>query len=119
MILAIVTYNLPRRATLEEARSVASARAPTYLNVPGLLRKNFCLSEDGKRAGGVYVWDSKARAEAFYTPEWRQLVTGLYGAAPEIVYMHSPVMVDNSTGRIVTDEIGTTSSSSAAAPPAR
>ena len=119
MILAIVTYNLTRPATLEEARSVASARAPTYLNVPGLLRKNFCLSEDGKRASGVYVWDSKARAEAFYTPEWRQLVTGMYGSAPEIVYLHSPVMVDNSAGRIVTDAEGPASRSSATAPPAR
>ncbi len=119
MFLAIVTYNLPRPATLEEARTVSLARAPTYLNVPGLLRKDFWLSEDGKRAGAVYVWDSKARAEAFYTPEWRQLVTRMYGSAPEIVYLYSPVMVDNSAGRIVTDAEGPTSRPSATAPLAR
>jgi len=30
-------------------------------------------------------------------------LTRQYGSAPEIVYLHSPVMVDNSVGRIVVD----------------
>ena len=44
-----------------------------------------------------------ARAEAFYTAEWKESVTRQYGSAPEIVYLHSPVMVDNSVARIVVD----------------
>ena len=103
MVVAVVTYNLPRPATLGDVRRAASRGAPRYLNLPGLLRKNYWLSEDGKRAGGIYVWESKARAEAFHTPEWKQVVTGQYGVAPEIVYLYSPVMVDNTAGRIVTD----------------
>ncbi|MBK7953450.1 MAG: YdhR family protein [Candidatus Accumulibacter sp.] len=87
-------------AILERA---AERGAQTYVNLPGLLRKNYWLSEDGMRAGGIYVWESKARAEAFYTAEWKQVVTRQYGVAPEIVYLLSPVMVDNTAGRIVTD----------------
>jgi hypothetical protein len=103
MVVAIVTYNLPRQATLADARRVAARGTQKYVDLPGLLRKNYCLSEDGMRATGVYVWESKARAEAFYTAEWKESVTRQYGAAPEIVYLRSPVMVDNSTGRIVID----------------
>lgn len=103
MTVAIVTYNFPRPVTLGDVRRSAARGAQRYLNLPGLLRKNYWLSEDGMRAGGIYVWDSKARAEAFYSPEWKQMVTTQYGVPPEIVYLHSPVMVDNTAGRIVTD----------------
>jgi len=103
MVVAIVTYSLPRQVTLADARRVAARGAQKYVNLPGLLRKNYCLSEDGMRAMGIYVWESKARAEAFYTTEWKESVTRQYGSAPEIVYLHSPVMVDNSVGRIVVD----------------
>lgn len=103
MVVAIVTYKLQRPVTPGEVRRVGAKGAPRYLNLPGLLRKNYWLSEDGMQIGGIYVWESKARAEAFYSAEWKQFVTHQYGAAPEIVYLHSPVMVDNSAGRIVVD----------------
>lgn len=103
MVVAVVTYALPRAASIADVRRAAASGAHRYLNLPGLLRKNYWLSEDGMRAGGIYVWESRARAEAFYTPEWKQFVTRQYGAAPEIVYLYSPVMVDNAAGRIVTD----------------
>lgn len=103
MIVAIVTFRLPQAAALDDMKRVFSGTAPKYLNLDGLLRKNYWLSEDGLRAGGIYVWESKARAEAFYTPEWQRFVAGKYGAPPEIAYFDSPVMVDNAAGRIVTD----------------
>jgi len=59
---------------------------------------------DGLRASGISVWESKAREEGFYDAEWRQSMTRQYGVAPQIVYLHSPVMVDNHAGRIVVDE---------------
>ena len=68
--------------------------------MPGLLRKNYWLSEDGQRAGGVYVWDSREAADRIYTPEWKAFVEGKYGSPPEIEYLHSPVMVDNRDGTI-------------------
>ena len=103
MVVVIVTYSFPGPVTLAEVRRAAAKGAQRYLNLPGLLRKNYWLSEDGMRAGGIYVWESRARAEAFYTAEWKQFFTAQYGVPPEIVYLHSPVMVDNTAGRIVTD----------------
>jgi len=61
MIVAIVTFRLPQPAALADMKRVFSGTAPKYLNLDGLLRKNYWLSEDGLRAGGIYVWESKAR----------------------------------------------------------
>ena len=57
MIVAIISFKLSQRRTLEEMRAVFESTAPKYLNLPGLLRKNYFLTEDGLRAGGIYVWE--------------------------------------------------------------
>ena len=100
MIVAIVTFNLPKPATLEEITKVFQGTAPKYRGVTGLLRKNYFLSEDGRRAGGIYVWATRADAERMYTPEWKSFVEGRYGTPPAVEYLHSPVMVDNREGTI-------------------
>jgi Putative mono-oxygenase ydhR len=100
MIIAIVTFNLPAPTTLEEITKTFQATAPKYQGMPGLLRKNYWVSEDGRRAGGIYVWASRADADRVYTPEWQKFVEGKYGTPPEIEYLHSPVMVDNRDGTI-------------------
>ncbi len=100
MIVAIVTFNLPKPATLGEITKVFQATAPKYQGLAGLLRKNYFLSEDGRRAGGIYVWASRADAERVYTPQWRSFVEGKYGTPPVVEYLHSPVMVDNRDGTI-------------------
>ena len=99
-VIAIVSFKLPQRQTLEQATATFQATAPKYLNMPGLLRKNYFLTEDGMRAGGIYLWESKAAAERVYTPEWKAFVNGKYGSDPEIVYVDTPLLVDNEQGRI-------------------
>jgi Putative mono-oxygenase ydhR len=100
MIVTIVTFNLTAPTTLAAITKVFQSTAPKYQGVPGLLRKNYWMSEDGRRAGGIYVWASRADAERLYTPEWKAFVAGKYGAPPLIDYLHSPVMVDNRDGTI-------------------
>ena len=100
MIVAIVTFRLPRPTSLDEITKTFQSTAPRYQGVPGLLRKNYWLSEDGRRAGGIYVWETRADAERVYTAEWKKLVESKYGNPPEIEYLHSPVMVDNRDGTI-------------------
>jgi Putative mono-oxygenase ydhR len=100
MIVTIVTFHLPQPATLAEITKTFQATAPKYQNIPGLLRKNYWMSEDGRRAGGIYVWASRADADRVYTPEWKTFVEGKYGSPPGIEFLHSPVMVDNREGSI-------------------
>ena len=100
MIVTIVTFQLPKPATLAEITKTFQATAPKYQGIPGLLRKNYWMSEDGRRAGGIYVWESRAAADRVYTAEWSKFVESKYGAPPLIEYLHSPVMVDNRDGTI-------------------
>jgi hypothetical protein len=76
---------------------------PTYRGVPGLFRKHYVLSEDGATAGGVYLWNSRAEAEALYTESWRAFVRDKYGTDPTVTYFDSPVLVDNVTQQVHTD----------------
>lgn len=99
-VMAIVSLRLPERQTLAQATAAFQATAPKYLNLPGLLRKNYFLTEDGMRAGGVYLWASRQAAERVYTPEWKVFVRNKYGSDPEIVFVDTPVLVDNEQGRI-------------------
>ena len=82
MIISIVTFELPKRWTVEEAAGVFKSTAPNYLAKPGLIRKHYYVTEAGDRAGGIYLWRSKPDAEACYTPEWKATVTEKYGATP-------------------------------------
>jgi hypothetical protein len=100
MIVTIVTFNLATPTTPAEMTKTFQATAPKYQGLAGLLRKNYFVSDDGKRAGGIYVWQSRADADRVYTAEWRKFVEGKYGVPPQIEYLHSPVMVDNREGTI-------------------
>jgi hypothetical protein len=100
MIVAIVTFHLAQPTTLAEITKTFQATAPKYQGMAGLLRKNYWMSEDGRRAGGIYVWASRADAERAYTAEWNKMVESRYGSPPDIEYLHSPVMVDNRDGTI-------------------
>ena len=81
-----------------------SEHGAEYRDVPGLVRKAYVLSDDGATAGGVYLWKSRADAEAMYTPAWRAFVRERYGSDPSIMFFESPVIVDNDRGEIVSDE---------------
>jgi hypothetical protein len=104
MIIAITSFKLREPITREQARSIFLSTAPTYRGVPGLLKKHYLLSEDGGTAGGVYLWDSKAQAQALYTESWRAFVRGKYGTDPIVTYFDSPVLVDNVAEQVFTDD---------------
>ena len=100
LITTITTFSLPKAITLAEAREIFKSTAPKYQGVSGLLRKQYVLSEDGKTAGGVYLWQTRADAEAMYTEAWREFVRAKYQTEPSVTYFETPVVVDN-----VVDEI--------------
>lgn len=100
MIIAVVTFQLKDRISVEQAKEIFLGTAPKYLGVPGLIHKSYLLSEDGMTAGGVYRWSSRHEAEAMYTPAWRNFVIEKYGSEPVVAYFDSPVAVDNESGVI-------------------
>lgn len=101
MITAIVEFQLPHPLSLEEAQATFQSTAPKYLQMPGLIRKYYFRSEDGTKAGGIYLWQSKQAALAVYTDEWKAFVRGKYGTEPQLTFLDCPVVVDNQSGEIV------------------
>ena len=75
--------------------------AGTYLGVPGLIRKYFGFSEDARSVVGIYLWETKYDADAFYTDEWLAGVTERWGAAPVKQEWIVPVVAETVEGRVV------------------
>ena len=103
MVTAIATFQLPKPITLNQAREIFLSTAPKYQGVAGLIRKYYLLSQDGTTVGGVYLWKSRAQAEALYTESWRTFVNEKYGTDPTVIYMDSPVVVDNLSNEIIAE----------------
>lgn len=78
----------------DAVRSSFEASAPAYQSIPGLTRKHFLRAEDGSEGGGVYLWENRAAAEAWYTDAWTERLTQKFGSPPVIEYFESPVTVD-------------------------
>ena len=100
MITALVQFALTAQISLAEATRRFESSAPKYQNLAGLVRKYYVRSEDGRSAGGIYLWESRAAAEAVYNGEWRERVEKLYGTKPAITWFDTPVIVDNLAGAI-------------------
>jgi hypothetical protein len=103
VITAIVLYDLPPGIDREACRAHYCKIAPDFLAVPGLLRKQFIYALDddetgGHVAGGTYLWESRAAAEAFYTGPWRQGIIARYGAPPRITYFETFAIADTALG---------------------
>src|SRR5512132_3489509 len=73
MIVTITTFNLAQPTTLDEITKTFQVTAPKYQGVAGLLSKNYWMSEDGRRVGGIYVWETRADADRLHTAEWKKL----------------------------------------------
>jgi hypothetical protein len=101
MITTIVEFKLPQALSVAQAREIFLGTAPKYQGMAGLIRKYYFLSEDGTKAGGVYLWRSREDATRVYTDEWRTFVRGKYGSEPTLTYLECPVVVDNLTHEVI------------------
>jgi hypothetical protein len=100
MITAIVTYKRPGGPATEEQKAESRKSAEKFRDVPGLIRKNFLYSEDGI-GGGVYTWESREAAEAFYSGPMMQGLRDRVGEV-DIQYFDTFVIVDNERGALKT-----------------
>lgn len=95
MIGAIVTYTLPgpmKRADLVERFQLT---VDTYRTAPGLLRKTYCYDETTGRGASFYQFDSREAAEALLSPAFQQGFADRLGATPEITFVDTVMIVDN------------------------
>ena len=122
MITAIVTFKIPQGTSREQWLEQIKPVSQNFRNVPGHIRKQFLFSENGTAggtgadgvqvavhvvgeggeghildgtAGGVYLWESRAAAEACYAGPWRDNVRRIAGGDPDIVWFDTQIVVDN------------------------
>lgn len=101
MITVIVEFRLPQAIAREDAQATFRSTAPRYRDLPGLLRKYYFVSDDGSRAGGIYLWNSRADADRLYTDQWKAFIREKYGSEPSLTYLECPLVVDNLTQEII------------------
>jgi hypothetical protein len=86
--LAARSGNGPGRSPASKARAV-----------PGLIRKQFIYAEDGW-AGGVYLSETRAAAEAFYGGPWLNGIRERYGMDPQVRFFETACVTDNAIGAV-------------------
>ncbi len=91
-------FKIPTDTTKDMLRQIIKDSAHTYLNIPGLIRKYYGISEDGRALTGIYLWETKEQAEAFYTPEWIALVTKRWNSLPARTSWETPMVVESAAG---------------------
>ena len=102
MLIAVV--QIPRSSPKPE-KAAAVARgldsAPLYRDVKGLIRKDYLNGEDG--GGGVYLFESRETAEAWFNDEWWGWIEERFGAKPTLTFYDHYVTVDNAAGEVRVD----------------
>jgi hypothetical protein len=102
MITAIVLYDLPPHIDQASCREHFHSIAPGFLEVPGLIRKQFICATEGGYAGGSYLWENREAADTFYSGPWRDGIVRRYGAAPRITFFDTFAIADVPARKVTT-----------------
>ena len=95
MTTVVTRFPFPANMTAEEMRAAINEAAPHFRNVPGLIRKQFLLSPDGRTTGGVYLWNDEAAARSFMQERVAPMIRARFRVEPTIEFFESPVIVEN------------------------
>jgi heme-degrading monooxygenase HmoA len=69
---------------------------PEYAKAPGLLHKSYTLSER-REFGGVYLWDSRRSAEAWFDEKWHQRVKAQRGVDGDVRMLEARYTLGSTT----------------------
>jgi hypothetical protein len=100
--IVVVQFDLPKR-TEEMAVKGGTASAPIYRDLAkkGLIRKDYLNGDSG--TGGVYLWDSRVSAQAWFTEARLAELTERFGVRPRLTWYDTHVTVDNLNGETRVD----------------
>ncbi len=100
MVTVTVTFDIPPGKSAAEIVETFSAGTDKWRECDGLLRKYYLVSPDGARAGGVYLWRSRADADAVIHEGFAERIERKYGSAPTIERFDTPIVIDNVAGTL-------------------
>jgi hypothetical protein len=102
MIVELVTFRATPGAGWDAILEEARATVPRWSANPQLVRKHYLLSDDGAECAGLYIWPTRAAAEAAHDATWQAAVAQRTGAPPDIRYFDLQMLLDNEA-RTVTE----------------
>ena len=97
MVITLVQIPGEKR-DVDAAITGGKASTPTYLGLDGLLMKYYLNGDQG--GGGVYLWESREKAEAWFNDDWWPMMESRFGVRPTLTYFDSHVIVDNVAGEV-------------------
>ena len=100
MIAVFVTFDYDEGFDRERIAGIAEHAKDTFVGMPELRSKAFTIDEGSKIARNVYLWESEEAAQAFFTPELAERITGFYGVAPRIEFADVAAFVDNAAAAV-------------------
>lgn len=100
MITSITRFPLPpglgREAIVEDIQRTIAV----YRDCPGLIRKYIGIDLDQGHGMGIYLWEDRASADAYYRVAMAKMKEQL-GVEPEVNFLDTPVVVDNANGEVI------------------
>ena len=97
-VVTVVKVKAPCYALGSILRRAFKKAIPQYQAVDGLDFKSFSTGrlEQGKHFGGIYLWENRAKAEKWFSPEWFQRVRDLRKTEGKVSY-YNVIAVNNWT----------------------
>jgi hypothetical protein len=100
VIVELVTFRATPGADWEAILTEARATIPRWRANAQLVRKHYLLSDDGAECAGLYIWPTRAEAEAAHDAAWRAAVAQRTGAPPMVRYFDLQMLLDNEGGTV-------------------
>ena len=100
MITVLVKFKISNELNLKTLKEKFIETSALYVDVEGLLRKNYIADIEKGYAGGVYTFTKIEFAKKWFDEERIKWITERY-SKPEITYYESPVIVDNEKNKII------------------
>jgi hypothetical protein len=102
MITVIVKYTIAGNPPREQVAPMLKQGAETmFKGMPHLYSKQFCYDESQGLGLSVYLWDSRANAEAFFNEAFLEEFKKNMGCVPEVALYDNLVTVDNRAGDLL------------------
>ena len=95
MIGVVVTFRFGDNFDEQAVRKIAETARARFEGMPGLRSKAFTFNSAKREAANFYVWDSEDAAEAFFTDQLLERVSGLYGVRPTVEFVQIAALVEN------------------------
>ena len=103
MIVVRVLFDVEAGADIVALEKKMLASAVKYEGLEGLTRKYYVWNDEKSKVGGIYLWESRAVAEAWYNEAWFATMTEAWGKKPFVEYLGCSIVVDNETKNTVSN----------------